>query len=157
MAAGPFYFSLLNSVASDRHGEFEVMFQYGVELQTIEMDLDHIRIRLLEQYWNVADSWEEPGTPDELRIKKFIIVLAFEDMCYRLYAYREKVFQLVNATLLLKHDQGNPRLRAGVLADLTRLGERTIVSRLGQLDADPMMKGSWNVEINLRTDSRSIS
>jgi MOSC N-terminal beta barrel domain len=33
---------------------------------------------------------EHPGTPDELRIKKFVATRAFEDVCYRLYACEER-------------------------------------------------------------------
>lgn len=104
------------------------------------MDVEHIRIRLLEQYWNVADSWESPGTPDELRIKKFVLVLAFEDLCYRLYAYREKVFQLVNAALQLGHDQTEMQVRGKVLESLRRQGHSALLARLAQLDTNPMMR-----------------
>jgi hypothetical protein len=110
--------ALLNGVASDRHDAFASMLRYGIEPQTIEMHVDHIRVQLLEKYWRVINDAEDQGTPEKLRIKNFIVVLAFEDMCYRLHAYRDKVFQFLNIALFLRYDEGCPRLRFKAIAEL---------------------------------------
>jgi len=116
------------------------MSLYCIELLTIKMDVEHIRRRLLGQYWDVASTFEEPGTLEELRIKKFIATLAFEDMCYRLYAYQEKVFQFVNAALLLGYSQEDRDLREKVRSALQARGEQSILNQLDLLSKEPRIK-----------------
>jgi hypothetical protein len=61
-------------------------------------------------------------------------------MCYRLYAHREKVFQLVNATLQLGCAQGDPQLRGNVARALRMRREPAIIGLLNELATEPMMQ-----------------
>jgi hypothetical protein len=63
-----------------------------------------------------------------------------EDLCYRLYAYQEKVFQLVNAALQLGHGQAEMQLRGKVLGSLRKQGHSSVTARLAQLETNPMMQ-----------------
>lgn len=127
------YISLLASVDSTRHPDWETLGNYCFELEALAMDLGNIGTRLLGQYYDVTDAFEDQGSEEELRIKKFLVTHVFEDTCYRLYAYQEKAFQLVNAALAAGVSEQDRQLRDNVRGWLQQNVELTVLERLDSL------------------------
>lgn len=83
------------------HARAEELASYAAELDWIEEELWRIREDLLGHYYEVTSRDEEPESARGLVLKKFLVVLADEDVCSRLYAYEEKLYQLLRLLLRL--------------------------------------------------------
>ena len=119
------------AVAAQRagHPNGERLADYAAELDWIEEEIWRIRQDLLERYYDVTSGHEEPESARGLVLKKFLVALADEDVCSRLYAYGEKTYQLLNIAFLIKLREGRPDLREQVLDRLLR-EEGAIASRM---------------------------
>lgn len=67
------YISLLTSADSERHPDWGALGNYCLELSALTMDLGLLGARLLGQYYDVAQEFEERGSQEELRLKKFLV------------------------------------------------------------------------------------
>jgi hypothetical protein len=83
------------------HARGEKLASYAAELDWIEEEIWRIRQDLLERYYEVTSGHEEPESARGLVLKKFLVALADEDVCSRLYAYGEKLYQLLNMAFLI--------------------------------------------------------
>jgi hypothetical protein len=62
--------------------------------------------------------------------RKFLIALVEDDVSHRVYGFREKLFQLLNAALLVEISEGDPRLKDKVrrwLSDQNLSGIKAIL------------------------------
>lgn len=116
------------------------MADYCFELSALEMDFRFIGERLLGQYYDMAEDFEEWGSPEELLLKKFLVTHAQEDACYRLYAYQEKAFQLVNAALAVGCSEEDRELRDKIRGWLRENRERQILERFTAFSRDTTVR-----------------
>lgn len=110
------------------HARGEELANYAAELDWIEEEIWRIRQDLLERYYELISGFEEPESARGLVLKKFLVALADEDVCSRLYAYGEKAYQLLNITFLIGGREDRP-LRKQVIGWLERK-EGAIASRM---------------------------
>jgi hypothetical protein len=101
----------------------------AAELHWIEEERWRIRQDLLERYYEVKSGHEEPESARGLVLKKFLVALADEDACSRLYAYGEKAYQLLNIAFLIGVREDHPAQKKQVFAWLER-EEGAIASRM---------------------------
>lgn len=101
---------------------------YAAELDWIEEELWRIREDLLGHYYEVTSGDEEPESARGLVLKKFLVALADEDVCSRLYAYGEKAYQLLNIAFPIGGREDRP-LRTRVIGWLERK-EGALASRM---------------------------
>lgn len=111
------------------HPKGEKLASYAAELDWIEEEIWHIRQQLLMRYYDMTSGEEEPESARGLVLKKFLVALAEEDVCSRLYAYGEKTYQLLNLGFAIGVSEGHPEQKGKVLAWLER-EEGVIASRV---------------------------
>lgn len=89
------YLDLLVKVCS-RHPNYGSVVDYCFELSALHMEFFWILDWLEKSYGYISDM-EPPESALGLIHKKFLVAHAEDDFCFRLYAYQEKVYQLLNA------------------------------------------------------------
>lgn len=134
------YIGLAAQVDSSRHPQWERMASYAWELSGVEMDVQLIRMNLLERYYDVTSDFETPESPIGLILKKFLIAHSEEDICHRLYAYREKLHQFLNAALLAGYSEQERELGTQVRKWLQDNNEGSVLARLEAFGKDKFGK-----------------
>lgn len=89
------YLDLLAKVPS-RHPCYQSVTDYCFELSALHMEFFWI-LDWLEKSYGYTSDMEPPESALGLIQKKFLVAHAEDDFCFRLYAYQEKVYQLLNA------------------------------------------------------------
>lgn len=82
--------------------------------------------------------------PDSLYLKRMALIYHTDNFYFRVPAYREKVFKLVNQFLYLKIPDNERKFNNEVTAHIARLNLTQLSKLLSQFDQDPMFsKAMW--------------
>lgn len=117
------------------HAKGEDLASYAAELDWIEEEIWWIQQDLLERYFGMVSTVEEPESARGLVLKKFLVTLADEDVCARLFSYGEKLYQLLNVAFLIGVPEDRATQKKDVLVWLNR-EERGIASRVKSFRSD---------------------
>ncbi len=133
------YLVLLNALIGTR--EFaasqtaERTVAYCLEPANLRIDFDRMNDSLF-RYWGVIDTMEENDSALGLMLKKFLVIYTEDNTVLRVHAYRERVFQLVNAVLDLGLHEEKPQIVDGVSKIIRDRGHLTLLEHLESLTAN---------------------
>jgi len=106
-------FAILALKISSEHPQYGTVIDYCFELTSLHMDLFWTQDSL-ERFYEYTSDMESPDSPLGLILKKHLIAHTEDDFRFRLYAYQQKVYQLINAVFAIGENEENPKLPEGV-------------------------------------------